>query len=60
MLLKIIYKEDIKYQNKNFNFAFRVASVIYNNNKSKILLFKGKTMDYYMLPGGKSKRTRKK
>ena len=55
----MLNKEDIKYEHDKFNFAYRVASVIYNNDKSKILLFKGKTMNYYMLPGGKVKELEK-
>ena len=45
--------EDIKYENNKFKFAYRVSAVIYNKEKTKILLFYGNDMDYYMLPGGK-------
>jgi 8-oxo-dGTP diphosphatase len=46
---------DIRYKNKNFNFVYRVSSIIYNKDKTKILLFYGNNSDYYMLPGGKVK-----
>lgn len=44
---------DIKYDRDNFSFAYRVSAIIYNKDKTKILLFYGNDMDYYMLPGGK-------
>ena len=44
---------DIKYDKKDFSFAYRVSAIIYNNDKSKILLFRGDGKNYYMLPGGK-------
>ena len=44
---------DIKYINNNFQFIYRVSSIIYNNAKTKILLFYGNDRDFYMLPGGK-------
>ena len=47
---------DIKYQNDNFNFVYRVSAIIYNLDKSKILLFYGNDSDFYMLPGGKVKQ----
>ena len=47
---------DIKYQNENFNFVYRVSAIIYNLDKSKILLFYGNDSDFYMLPGGKVKQ----
>lgn len=46
---------DIKYKNENFNFAYRVLAIIYNEDETKILLFYGNDMDFYMLPGGKVK-----
>lgn len=46
---------DIKYRNGNFNFAYRVSAIIYNADETKILLFYGDDMDFYMLPGGKVK-----
>ena len=45
--------EDILFNKENFNFAYRVSAVIFNKEKTKILLFYGNDMDYYMLPGGK-------
>lgn len=50
---------DIKYKNKNFNFAYRVSAIIYNVDGTKILLFYGNDMDFYMLPGGKVKEQEK-
>lgn len=47
--------EDIKYQNNSFKFAYRVSAIIYNFDKTKILLFTGNDSGYYMLPGGKVK-----
>ena len=44
---------DIKYYRDKFYFAYRVSAIIYNKDKTKILLFYGNDMDYYMLPGGK-------
>ena len=44
---------DIKYDRDIFSFAYRVSAIIYNKDKTKILLFFGNDMDYYMLPGGK-------
>ena len=51
---------DIRYKNKNFNFVYRVSSIIYNKDKTKILLFYGNNSDYYMLPGGKVKELEEK
>ena len=47
------YIKDIKYNNESFFFLYRVSALIFNKDKSKILLFYGNEMDYYMLPGGK-------
>jgi len=44
---------DIKYINNNFRFQYRVSALIYNKDKTKILLFYGNDNDFYMLPGGK-------
>ena len=45
--------KDVKYNDDNFFFLYRVSALIFNKDKSKILLFYGNDMDYYMLPGGK-------
>ena len=45
--------DDIKYNKDNFFFIYRVSALIFNKDKTKILLFCGDDMDYYMLPGGK-------
>ena len=45
--------EDIKYSEDNFFFIYRVSALIFNKDKTKILLFYGDDMDYYMLPGVK-------
>lgn len=44
---------DIKYDKDNFSFAYRVSALIYNKDKTKILLFYGENSNFYMLPGGK-------
>ena len=51
--------EDIKYSNNNFNFVYRVSAVIFNKDKTKILLFYGNDSDFCMLPGGKVKEFEK-
>ncbi len=44
---------DIKYFNNDFQFIYRVSSIIFNSDKTKILLFYGNDRDFYVLPGGK-------
>ena len=44
---------DIKYDKDIFSFAYRVSALIYNKDKTKILLFYGENSNFYMLPGGK-------
>ena len=44
---------DIKYNNDKFQFIYRTSAIIYNSDKSRILLFYGDDREYYMLPGGK-------
>lgn len=51
--------EDIKYTNNKFKFAYRVSAIIYNSDKTKILLFTGNDSNFYMLPGGKVKELEK-
>lgn len=51
--------EDIKYENNKFKFAYRVSAIIYNSDKTKILLFTGNDSNFYMLPGGKVKELEK-
>ena len=51
--------KDIKIEENDFNFAYRVSAIIYNRDKSKILLFYGNDMNFYMLPGGKVQRLEK-
>lgn len=50
---------DIKYKNENYNFAYRVSAIIYSPDETKILLFYGNDMAFYMLPGGKVKEREK-
>ena len=45
--------KDVKYKDKNFLFLYRISALIFNKDKSKILLFYGNDMDYYILPEGK-------
>lgn len=44
---------DIDIENNNKRFNARVSTIIYNKDKTKILLFKRKDRDFYMLPGGR-------
>ena len=44
---------DIKYINGNYQFLYRVSAIILNKEKDKILLFKVKERNFYLLPGGK-------
>ena len=44
---------DIDYIKDNYRFNARVSGIIYNKDNSKVLLFKIKNRDYYMLPGGR-------
>lgn len=50
---------DIKYKNSNYNFAYRVSALIFNKEKTQILLFYGNDTNFYMLPGGKVKELEK-
>lgn len=45
--------KDIRYKENNYQFHYRTSAIIYNKNKTKILLFKSSNRDFYMLPGGK-------
>lgn len=44
---------NLDYTIENNRFNARVAAIIYNKDKSKVLLFKMIDKDYYMLPGGR-------
>jgi 8-oxo-dGTP pyrophosphatase MutT (NUDIX family) len=45
---------DIDFKKGIFKFNARAAAIIYNNDKTKILLFKVEDgRDYYLLPGGR-------
>lgn len=45
---------DLDFSNENNRFNARVAAIIYNNDKTKVLLFKvDDGRDFYMLPGGR-------
>ena len=45
---------DLEYEKGNFRFSARVSAIIYNKDKSKVLLFKVEDgRDYYLLPGGR-------
>lgn len=46
---------DLEYKVGNNSFNARVSAIIYNKDKTKILLFKIDDRDYYLLPGGKVK-----
>lgn len=45
--------KDIRYKEDNYQFRYRTSAIIYNKDKTKILLFKSSNRDFYMLPGGK-------
>lgn len=47
---------DIKLENDDYKFILRSSAVIYNKDKTKVLLFKVKDKDFYTLPGGKIKQ----
>ncbi len=44
---------NLDYEVNNNRFNARVSAIIYNKNKTKILLFKMTDRDFYMLPGGR-------
>ena len=45
---------DLNFSNENNRFNARVAAIIYNKDKTKVLLFKvDDGRDFYMLPGGR-------
>lgn len=45
---------DLDFSNENNRFNARVAAIIYNKDKTKVLLFKvDDGRDFYMLPGGR-------
>lgn len=45
--------KDIRYKEDNYQFHYRTSGIIYNKDKTKILLFKSSNREFYMLPGGK-------
>ena len=45
---------DLKFKIDNNNFHSRASAIIYNNDKTKVLLFKVEDgRDFYLLPGGR-------
>ena len=47
-------QEDLKFKINNFDFHSQASVIIYNKDKSKVLLFKVEDgRDFYLLPGGK-------
>ena len=44
---------NINYINNNYQFNLRTSAIIFNKDKNKILLFKVKDRDFYLLPGGR-------
>ena len=45
---------DVRYTNDNYQFLLRVSTLIFNEDESKVLLFKVEDgRDFYLLPGGK-------
>ena len=51
--------EDIKCDGNNFHFIYRAGALIFNKDKSKVLLYYGNGANFYMLPGGKVKEQEK-
>lgn len=49
------FNNDIVCDGKEFHYIYRVGALIYNYDKSKVLLYYGNDADFYMLPGGKVK-----
>ncbi len=47
---------DIKYIEKDYRFLYRTSAVIFNYDKTKVLLFNVEGKNFYMLPGGKIKQ----
>ena len=47
---------NIDFIDNKYRFNARSCAIIYNKDKTKVLLFKAdETRDFYMLPGGKVK-----
>ncbi len=46
-------KMNLDYKIDNNRFNARVSAIIYNKDKTQILLFKMRDRDFYMLPGGR-------
>ena len=44
---------DIKYREKDYQFLYRTSAVIFNSDRTKVLLFNVEGRNFYMLPGGK-------
>jgi len=44
---------DLKHIEKDYQFLYRTSAVIFNKDKSKVLLFNVEGRKFYMLPGGK-------
>ena len=42
---------DIKHIEKDYQFLYRTSAVIFNKDKSKVLLFNVEGRKFYMLPG---------
>ena len=50
---------DINYVNKEYQFNLRTSALIFNKTQDKILLFKVKDRNFYLLPGGRIKELEK-
>lgn len=44
---------DIKFSEGDYRFLYRTSAVIFNKDKSKVLLFNVEGRSFYLLPGGK-------
>lgn len=51
--IEISLLNDVRYKKEHYQFLFRTSAIIYNKDKSRILLFNSEGRDFYMLPGGK-------
>lgn len=54
IILKVVYYMNIEFDKDNNRFSARASAIIYNSDKTKVLLFKVEDgRDYFLLPGGR-------
>ena len=44
---------DIDFEKEGYRFLLRASAIIYNEDKTKVLIFRVIGKDYYLLPGGR-------